>query len=399
MIKSRNWQSKSSKTPLIKIRLILLLTSVSMIMILAVFFSFPSRILHLLQSQSTKDVEGLLSPSLEKMDDSIPTIVKLKTSHEESFRKTIHSCNPDEQSSSKNNDNKKKNDCQQHVPTDTKSLQRIAIASPPGISSDTFTTALRRALLRHYYSGDLNAMQTAMELVQTSHVPPYGYGKTHGWTKIVRIVGRPTLLREVFDSMNWAGANGDEGGNSRKGIDELSQVFRQVIRWHCRLSHVAAHSALFSFDFASGGDLETMLVQLLSFLVSIPGSTKEGYGEDIVDMEKVKRVAEDMEPEITSLASSKAFATEINAFFMEDDIGILEDVLMDEFHRSGNLTSWPCMSFWDVMGKGSVGSGSSIMADVSITLAASLVPNCDAPFTKCTVKKDKCEQRGDVLCK
>jgi len=361
-------------------------------MILAVLFSF-------LQSQSTKkDVEGLLSPSLQKMDASIPTVVKLKASHEESFRKTIHSCNPDEQSSSKNNDNKKKTDCQQHVSTDTKSLQRIAIASPPGISSDTFTTALRRALLQHYYSGDLNAMQTAMDLVQTSHVPPYGYGKTHGWTKIVRIVGRPTLLREVFDSMNWADDNGDGGVDSRKGIDELSQVFRQVIRWHCRLSHVAAHSALFSFDFGSGGDLETMLVQLLSFLVSIPGATKEGYGGDIVDMEKVKRVAKDMEPEIT-LGSSKAFDAEINAFFMEDDIGILEDVLVDEFHRSGNLTNWPCLSFWDVMGKGSeVGSGSSIMADVSITLAASLAPNCDAPFTKCTVKRDKCEQRGDVLC-
>jgi len=239
-------------------------------------------------------------------------------------------------------------------------------------------------------------MQTAMDLVQTSHVPPYGYGKTHGWTKIVRMVGRPTLLREVFDSVAWVEAG---GGVERKGRNELAQVLRQVVRWHCRLSHVAAHTALFSFDFAGGGDLERVLVRLVVFLVSMPGSAKGGDGGSGVDMEKVTRVVEDMKPEIT-LLTTKALAADMNAFVTEEDIGILEDVLMDEFRMSGNLTKWPCLSFWDVgVNDSGGGAGSSIMADVSKTLAASLVPDCDASFTECTVNRDKCEQRGDVLCK
>lgn len=36
----------------------------------------------------------------------------------------------------------------------------------------------------------LDPNEASIKIIQSSHVPPYGYGRNHGWTKIVRIVDR-----------------------------------------------------------------------------------------------------------------------------------------------------------------------------------------------------------------
>ena len=39
-----------------------------------------------------------------------------------------------------------------------------------------------------------------IHFVQTSHIPPYGYGKTHGLNKIIRIIGQLIYI-QVLDTL------------------------------------------------------------------------------------------------------------------------------------------------------------------------------------------------------
>ena len=64
-----------------------------------------------------------------------------------------------------------------------------------------------------------------VEWIQTAHAPPYGYGKNHGYTRIVRLA--LPLLSSVAASSQ---------GNAAESL-------AQHVRWHCRVSHVAAHTA------------------------------------------------------------------------------------------------------------------------------------------------------------
>jgi len=339
----------------------------------------------------TTDEKSLLSSSQH-----------FKLINENAFRKTIQSCIPyddDDDSRLSSQKKKKSKKCLQHVPTDgERKVQRIAIASPPGIASDAFTSALYNSLLTYYYDSDSERMREAMNLVQTSHVPPYGYGKTHGWTKIIRLLGYPVLLHEVADAISWVINNREWKGKSEVGIhgeedhirvEMYSQVLKQIIRWHCRLSHVAAHTALFSFDFSSE-DMDSVLTRLVKFLVSAP-STMQRNGD--IDMEKVRRVGKAMSVEISSLMSAKYADVAKSAFLTHENLEIFKNILSSELENSNNLQKWPCFSFWDVSGD----SESSLM-EVSRFLAGSLVPDCHNAFTKCTVQKDKCEERGNAYC-
>jgi hypothetical protein len=67
----------------------------------------------------------------------------------------------------------------------------------------------------------------------------------------------------------------------------------------------------------------------------------------------------------------------------------LETVLMKELNDTKNLTQWPCLGFWDVQ---------DIDSQVVKQIATELVPDCNAKYTKCTVKKDFCEEGGDKHC-
>ncbi len=74
---------------------------------------------------------------------------------------------------------------------------------------------------------------------------------------------------------------------------------------------------------------------------------------------------------------------------------ILDDVLLDEMILSKNLSAWPCQSFWTV----GEPEDRSTISPIIRRIAKSMSPQCDSPFTSCFVNRDKCEFKGDGVCK
>jgi hypothetical protein len=70
-------------------------------------------------------------------------------------------------------------------------------------------------------------------------------------------------------------------------------------------------------------------------------------------------------------------------------IDSMERVLAEELAKTRNLQVWPCLSFWDVADNPS---------QQSIGIGKELIPQCSAPFTKCIVDKDHCEENRDPIC-
>ena len=110
--------------------------------------------------------------------------------------------------------------CYTATPKGSRADSRIALLAPPSQAADAFF-AWYVALAKR---GGVTARK--VEWVQTSHAPPYGYGKNHGYTRIVRLA--LPLLSSVAASTQGAPA---------------AESLAQHIRWHCRVSHVAAHTA------------------------------------------------------------------------------------------------------------------------------------------------------------
>ena len=83
-----------------------------------------------------------------------------------------------------------------------------------------------------------------IQLSLSTNVPCYGYGKNHGFSRVVR------LARKVFPHAlalvsKVDGMVIDQNLNNNSMNSKLlhGQV-AQLVRWHCRLSHVAAHTKL-----------------------------------------------------------------------------------------------------------------------------------------------------------
>jgi len=112
------------------------------------------------------------------------------------------------------------------VSFDGKKETRIGLLAPPFSGADTLIAMLSRAARK-----DLIATGT---IENSTHVPAYGYGKNHGWTRIVRLVRR--VIPHALSTLNNA------------GVTPSSALFdlqvRQLVRWQCRLSHVAAHTKM-----------------------------------------------------------------------------------------------------------------------------------------------------------
>jgi len=71
---------------------------------------------------------------------------------------------------------------------------RIGIMIPPGFIGESFADWVAGAL--RSTGDDINM---AVDIIPTSHVPVYGYGKSHGYTKLIRFVTLPLSLA-VYDA-------------------------------------------------------------------------------------------------------------------------------------------------------------------------------------------------------
>jgi hypothetical protein len=287
------------------------------------------------------------------------------------FRLTLRDCIPGIQ---KENGGEPAKECLQQTPTGSTARQRIALMSPDHRVRNLVYEWLQQVLLILYNHDQLRLSQE-LELISTSHVPPYGYGGTHGYTKIIRLVRLP-LSVHFIDSATW-------NSSTSFTVEDLQQVTRQVIRWHCRLSHVAAHTALFTVQVT---DISMPWSELLHFILSSP------QDEDHNLLPLALMESETIRERILKL-NQKFFQTlnhpnGINQVPSQSYWDTMEVALSDELAKTKQLQAWPCLSFWDVGGD----------SQQSQFVASQLIPQCSAPWTTCVVEKDRCEERKDPTC-
>lgn len=315
----------------------------------------------------------------------VPEMVLVEDlAHEELFYATIKSCVPSE--------HKK---CKEFVPDDgkTKRVQRVALVSPPGDIASSLLNRMEEVMLHHnHHRQDKESLD--IDVISTSHVPPYGYGKTHGWTKLVRLVPQPLTL-EVTDALQSI----LEPGESHKDItlQDLKAGMRQILRFHCRISHVAAHTATLSIPFMDllSDPMETTQA-IQSFLA--PGDTVQAKEEKSTDDDGISEsVADDDQAGLFDAEESYGtqMLTYVQSVSHVNVNDVLDQVLLEELKLTKNMTKWPCPSFW------AAGDDPEPfkLSPIAMRLAKALSPDCDAPFASCFVPRDKCEGKGDGLCK
>jgi len=379
-----------------------------------------------------------LSPTSKKHDNN-----EIKTTkEEETFLTAIHKeCIPgrDDSTDEINPTTHRKRECLRHVPSGKAAASsaavdagleleermirqkpRIGIMIPPGIISHSFATWIEKVLER---TGDEVHME--IEILVTSHVPVYGYGKSHGYTKLIRFVTLPMSLA-ALDAYLWSVVSISDSGDM--GLDAVMELVRQnlahppsadfigralqlVMRWHCRMSHVSAHTAMLTLTLEDViNDPSITLASVLGFVWREDWEW-EGHGnhhptqrpppqrgwkheaEELVRNHESGSLLQTMLDqaslvvrETTSSAGGLAFRKAIQGAFAS------------EMKRSSGMTSWPCPSFWE-----GVESGSDKDNEVRALqhVAGEMVPNCsdDDPFVRCTINKDRCEVKHDAKCK
>lgn len=297
--------------------------------------------------------------------------------HEEMFHSTIKSCLPED----------KKKKCKEYIiPNVDPPMQRIAVLSPPGVISSTLLNEVEKIARKH--NRRKTKVNADIQLIESTHVPPYGYGKTHGLTKIIRMVPRPLVL-EATDALQ--AVLGLDQDASDVTLNDLKSALRQVLRFHCRLSHVAAHTAMLSVPFLD--------------MVSNPESVEERVETFLTSKDTPEEAAESNEGEETDddsmslFDSEEAYGARMLSFVQEkspvDVLHVLDQVLLHEMKITKNMTAWPCPGFW----ASGEPSSPTKLSTLTRRLAKQLAPDCNDPLVTCFVGRDKCEAAGDGDCK
>lgn len=201
-------------------------------------------------------------------------------------------------------------------------------------------------------------------------------------TKIVRIVNGP-LMNQSIEAISKVDQTDISSSDGSSNTHILSGVIQQMIRWHCRLNHVSAHTFMYNvhLDYKNLIDLTSILVR---FIVSDVGKS---FSEDFRHLDQMKQVDAYVTTAIKRLSNYDGFIS--GSRLSERIMQRLEAVLMKELNDTKNLTNWPCMGFWDVQ---------DIDSPVVKGIATELVPDCKAQYTQCSVKKDLCEEKGIKDC-
>jgi hypothetical protein len=272
------------------------------------------------------------------------------------FSDTLKDCRPQE--------NPK---CCQHVPQGT-AMQRIGLLRPSGTFGDLFTKFVQNLVYYHW----TNTTDLIL-LIPMSHIPPYGYGKTHGYTKIIRLAVSPLMTHGA--DLLLQRAKGDE-----MGIKDLQQVVRQLVRWHCRLSHVAAHTALLTVTLDAlvkgARDTDERIRDFLNLDEKAPLGhvVMDDGGLEILDL-------------VASLDSVRTLLTKVNDEIIpqkqvED---IICSIIQDELDKTDNLNSWPCLSFWSIGEE----SNPEALTPFARKVAEAFSPNCTGEYVYCGVAHDR----------
>lgn len=281
---------------------------------------------------------------------------------------------------------------------------------------------IRIVLMKGRKEKDGDFAATQVDVIPTTHMAPYGYGKTHGYTRIIRVVPQPLLLgatdtlKATLRSLTKAPSPSSLSLNDI-GLKDIKASLRQQVRYHCRLNHIAAHTAMWTIgveDFAELG--RDSLVEKAREFFGLDPDQDDLFHEVSLEYDKISMddddnnnnnninngAPEDDDNPLTGLNNMLAEGSTLMSLLQvkaseetTDLLKSLDEVLLDEMKLSKNLTAWPCESFWTVGEPGNRLDLSPIIKNISQAMS----PDCGAPFTSCFVKKDKCESRGDGECK
>ena len=126
-------------------------------------------------------------------------------------------------------------------------VDRVGLLGTDSSGIDHINNCLFELLGVKYVDTDgINTVTTSKDvqksvprIIQSSHVPAYGYGKNHGWNRIIRVVRRP-----AYHAVDLLRKHRVLSGHVSANEDAVSAQTRLLVRWQCRLSHVAAHTKM-----------------------------------------------------------------------------------------------------------------------------------------------------------
>jgi hypothetical protein len=336
-------------------------------------FACASILLLLLAFVGLSSFTSLSSVNRSDKKFSAPAFMLLELKHEKQFHDSIRSCLPA---------NEKK--CKTYIPdaaSGSERVQRVALIAFPGDVRSALAQNLDQ--LKQLHQVRATEDEPEIDVIVRASVPPYGYGKTHGLTRIVRIHPRP-LAVEATTALQSALDSSEEMLMTSITLADLKAAVRLVLRFHCRLSHVSAHTAILSLQMndllSDGGNAATK--QLQAFVAPTIGeSTAFNHQYD------------------QPIASAEGFASQLFSRLRKEygvDVWkVMDDVLVDELDKTKNFSAWPCLSFWAVGDEPNVFDLSPIVQRI----ARSVSPDCmNDALANCWVGRDKCEAHGDGPC-
>ena len=205
-----------------------------------------------------------------------------------------------------------------------------------------------------------------------TNINSYGYGKTHGFTKIIRLVQHP-IVGEVIQALNAAASKINSSSIYSKSDATTSMIetdghiyfasqmdliskdrpfmsngLRQIVRWHCRLSHVAAHTLLHNVHIHSSSmadDMKSGLSLAVRVIRTEVGKNIATHGRDFKLVDKIKRVDDLIQTEVSNQIKQAINETpklsEGEKKQLEEilvaNIADYETVLQDELDTTENL--------------------------------------------------------------
>ena len=214
--------------------------------------------------QHEKNIGNILS-NISQLSSSIPLPTDLISKYTKSISQE---CIPgrDDSNNEINPTTHRKRECLRHVPLGKhhdqidlkysmlKQKPRIGIMITPNFISHTIANLIKETLQQTSEELHFN-----LEIIITSNVPVYGYGKSHGYTKLIRINVMPLSLAVVDTYLYTSGMvlgknDEDESGSSidvlKDTIDEMKlgrrlgvpsigtvgMILSLIMRWNCRMS-------------------------------------------------------------------------------------------------------------------------------------------------------------------
>ena len=245
-------------------------------------------------------------------------------------------------------------------------VRRIALLSP----DISISASLSASLSQFIHTGFLTALADQklkdLEVVIDSHVPAYGYGKNHGFARIIRIV--PNIPRQAYLLLK-----------SRQDGAVVGPLYdlqvRSLLRWHFRLNHVAAHTSMLSVfvdDFVQRP--EAVLDRILTFIGLRPGT------------EARLTIFKQLQASLSLSGEAKAYKTleKIYEDIPADLLPVATKAINDEMKT---IYKWPTKTFNELQ---TIASGQSMSLAIDVTL---LAPNCKSDQVKCMVRLDQKESK------